>query len=84
VEDDINNNDQPWGRKGTFAVLACTVKPRPREKKRERKMLVGRPLCRLCTLCALLSASGSDIHPTTLELPRAAYCDLRKYMVACF
>jgi hypothetical protein len=46
VEDNINNNDQPWGRKGTLPyTLVCTVKSRPsvtsilstkREEKEEK------------------------------------------------
>ena len=30
MEDNINNNNQDWGRKGTLPyTLACTVKSRP-------------------------------------------------------
>ena len=29
MDDNINNTDQPWGRRGTLPyTLACTVKPR--------------------------------------------------------
>jgi hypothetical protein len=65
VEHNINNNNQPWGRKGDFAVHASVygkvqaepdVKPNDQERRkgRERCLLVAQAglasyLCRLCT-----------------------------------
>ena len=72
VEHNINNNYQPWGEEGDFAVHAgvydkvqakTNVKPNDQEgrKGRERCLLAAQAelasyLCRLCTICALLSA----------------------------
>jgi hypothetical protein len=67
VEDNINNNHQPWERKGTLPyTLVCTVKSRPRAsstphnqerkgRKKKKKLVValtGLPSY-LCSLCAI-------------------------------
>jgi len=82
MEDNINNNDQPWGRKGTLPyTLACMVKSRPslmsnlttkREGKVERCFLLvlagqSRYLCRVCPICVGLSRLGGGTHPTALS-----------------
>ena len=75
----INNTNQPWGRKGTLPyTLACTVKSRPsptsnltskrEEKGRERCLFAAQAglasyLCRLSTLRVYLSVLGGGIHP---------------------
>jgi len=78
VEDNINSNNQPWGRKGTSPyMLACTVKSRPsptailttkRGKGRERCLLIALAglssyLCRLCPMYVNLSRLGGGINP---------------------
>src|ERR1700740_2908636 len=94
VEDDINNNNQPWGRKGTLPyTLACTVKSRPRptsnlttkrEEKGEKDACWLPKLGWLATYvgyvppCALLSVPGGDIHPTTLLYKRGCFLSYSK------
>ena len=77
MEDNINNKNQLWGRKGT----SCTVKSRPspasilttktEEKKGKDAFLLAlfglsSYPCRVCPMCVSLSRLGSGIHPTTV------------------
>ena len=81
IVEDSNNNNQPWGRKGTLPyTLACTVKSRPspnvtpndqeRRMERGRCFLLARAglssyLSWLCTMCVSLPRLGSGFHSTT-------------------
>jgi len=72
VEDNIDNNNQPWGeggwKEGDFVVHASepTVNPNDQDgRKRKGKMLVlalaglSSYLCRLCPMCQSVQTRGS-------------------------
>ena len=76
--EDNNNNHQPLGEEGDFAVHASvygkvqaedSVTPNDQERKGKRKMLVlaraelSSYLCRLCAMCQSVYARGWYPHP---------------------
>ena len=70
MEDNINNNHQPWGRKGTLTYTLAYGKiqaeddanPDNQERKGKKKKLVlargglSSYLCRLCAICQSVQA----------------------------
>ena len=83
MEDNIDNNNQPWGvEEGDFAVHASvygkvqaepTVNPNDQDRRKGEERCFLLPLLGClatyvgCVLCASLSRLGGDIHPTTVD-----------------